>query len=335
MYAAVKTFILIIFLIFILNCKSNNRIQYIFNDYEPSYVELNHFNNSLYLGESEYEIISIDSAKNYYVVDVLLKKIIKFDAYGKKLVEIGEEGFGPNQFSKNGTIRAIHKNQSIYVVEMGGYRVFEYNLSLEYIRELSFDNILLYLFNGYEDTFYVFSQNPSNGSFDFSLEYVNNDLQTIKTITHSSNSQDFFYDILLKLFDIGNEKFMLCYIAKNRCQIQDINSKEDPVYFKVKDVEEKAVNENNFGKLVPKYVLFRDIYYDKKTRLIYFLEGSKVSERYEGGNLVHVFHIDKGYEKSLVLPFNAEQLYIKDDDLYVLKIDSLNKEIVVYNNPTY
>ena len=103
----------------------------------------------------------------------------------------------------------------------------------------------------------------------------------------------------------------------------------------MKDIEEKAEAENNFGKLVPKYVLFRDIYYDKNTRLIYFLEGNKLSEGYEGSNLVHVFHIEKGYKTSFELPFNIEQLYIKDDDLYVLKKDSLNKEIVVYSNLTY
>lgn len=323
-----KLLILIYLTLSFVTC-DKNEIESSFEDYEVNEVIIQEYHKIFELGESSYDLISIDSKRNFFFIDILEKKILKFDSEGVLIAKHGEIGNGPNQFSENIALKGDINGNTLYIIEVGGFRVFEYDLNLEYKRELTMNNQAYQIDIVNSDSFLIASSSNSINGLDLSMGLVDNKFKKYKQNTYSINSQEFFYEMLFELAYLGGGKYVFCYLATNRCKIQDYEQESETIYFKVKNHEEKAEGEEKgFGRVVPNYLLFRDLFYDNVSDSIFLLEGIKETDEYEGGNTIHVFKANGSYKLSYVLPFNVEQLYVVRDTLYLIRKDGLKNEIV-------
>jgi len=167
MIKKVKHFLLILFIICFVSCKSNNDVKVVNNSLpkyaEQKYVELEKLYSidvteiSLFGKESNYgfgRVVDFDENNNMYILDTYESKISVFNEKGEFVKSIGREGQGPEEFSR--TNQFFLKKDNIYVFQ-GFFEIKIVNLEGEYISSLiiNIENPLKYFAIG--NNFYLFS----------------------------------------------------------------------------------------------------------------------------------------------------------------------------------
>lgn len=328
-------YIHISFLAFVLLC-CNDAIEehYSVEEYEINKLILENYETVFEIGESYHELIDIDSDSNFYFVDASSKKLLKFDFDGNLIAMIGEEGRGPNQFSEHVALEGVINDSTLYVIEIGGYRVFEYDLDLNYKKETAVEDLILQMIVLKPDSIFIaFTSTSTMGTNTFfGLGFVDSDFKEYSSTKYPVNMQNYFYELGFEIADMGNGNYLFCYSAINKCKIESFNQGGEKAYFKIKGLDEKAESEKDQIKKIPKHLLIRDIFYDKISGYIYVLEGSaEMNNQYEGSNTIHVFNESGKYMKSYLLPFNVEQVHIFQKTLFLLKKNSMKEVIVKIN----